>query len=97
MADISDPFMTFLEEHPDFSESDEQRAVERLLKRQDAVQSFLIEEVPPEVVLDCLSEQGISPDKYVQNVLRHIQCIQPSDVAVMTDEMGIMDNKLILS
>lgn len=66
--DLIDPFLTFLEQDPDFGPSDDRRAVEQLFLRQKLIEDFLSGREHPDTVLDCLEEHGIDAEAFVQEV-----------------------------
>ena len=89
--DVLDPFLTYLDENPDYGASDLNRAFEQLWVRQGLIQDWLDGKEYVDVVLDCIEEHGLEAAGYVEAVCDQIdRVIYKGGVAYMTNESGIL-------
>lgn len=89
--DVLDPFMTYLEVHPDFNASDDRRAIEQLATRQGVIMDWLNGETGTDAVLDCIEEQGLNAAGYAQSVSDAVdQFYRDGGNLYVTNESGIL-------
>jgi hypothetical protein len=70
---VINPFDTYLVEDSDFNEQDRMREIQRLFRRQKAIESLLDSTLPPDVLLDMLEEQGLDAADYVEEIADFFQ------------------------
>lgn len=90
MIDFIDPFLTFYEPHPDHGASDARRETEALFLRQSLIMDFMEGDESAEAVLDCLEEQGLGADAYVDAVQANVQRIVSSGRVYLENESGLL-------
>ncbi|MEM9219294.1 MAG: hypothetical protein AAGD25_33795 [Cyanobacteria bacterium P01_F01_bin.150] len=88
--DAIDPFLTFLEDSPDYNEGDYLTASTRLAERQTVISDWLQGKTTTEHVLETLIDQGLNPDDYVKHVTESIDFLLKGGVPFMTDESGLL-------
>lgn len=89
MADLIDPFMTFLNQNSEFGSSDEKGAVNELFIRQGLIEDFLEGKEGADTVLDCLDEHGIDPAAFVAQVEDSVQQIIQRDDPYIQNSTGL--------
>lgn len=64
------PVSSWYVDNPDYSLKDEINEAEKLIDRQNAIESVIVTDTSPELILDLLSDQeGMSPDDYMDEVI----------------------------
>lgn len=96
MADVSDVFYTFGAYRPDMTATEEEAETQKLVQRNGLVDAFLMEEIPADVLLDCIEEHGLDAAGYVKNIVSQIDHIKPSQLIQFDDGLGILSQGLIL-
>jgi hypothetical protein len=70
--DLQTPFQTLLDENPDYCGSDVQAECQRLFARQKAIASLIEGNLDPDTLLDLLSDQGLDPSVYIDEVVDNV-------------------------
>lgn len=89
MSDLIDPFLTFLDQNPDFGVSDEEGAVKQLFTRQQLMEQFLDGQEGADTVLDCLDEHGIDPVAFVAEAETKVSEIIQKDDPYIQNSTGL--------
>lgn len=92
MADLYsplDPFLTALRHDPDFDRSDERNELEAAMVRDDLIEALIHGEGHLDTALDCLAEQGIDPNAWVDAVEANINYVIDAGVRFEPTETGL--------
>ena len=89
MVDLIDPFMTFLDQNPDFGGSDRERATVELFLRQSLMDDFLEGREGADTILDCLDEHGIDPCSFVLQVEDSVESIVQAGDPYIQNSAGL--------
>ncbi|MBD2259912.1 hypothetical protein [Pseudanabaena sp. FACHB-2040] len=87
--DTYDLFRTFCSEDPDFNRADERADLAQLIERETKIEGFLNGQTRLSEVLDCLSDQGIEPDDWVDTTVNNIEFIIDSGIHFASNDKGI--------
>ena len=87
--DVSDPFTTLSQEHPDFNDLDALGETRRLAQRQEAIEAHLKGEESIDYVCDVLNDQGISPDQYLSEVVEAMEYVIDNGIVFQSNELGL--------
>lgn len=82
MLDLADPFQTLLTENRDFNESDSRKEVEALFARQQFIDDLLKGRISPDQLLQLLSDQGIEPARYLDEVESNINFVIANELSI---------------
>lgn len=84
-----DPLLTWRTESPDFNAADNQREIEFLFARQQAIDGMLAGTVPPDVVLDLLEFQGLNPIEYADRAIANMDRAIAQNMEPDPDEVAL--------
>jgi hypothetical protein len=79
------PLSTIERWKPDYGASDIQAEIKALFERQRMVDALMAGEIPLDELLDCLNDQGISPDQYCTEAVANIEEILSGEIATDFD------------
>ncbi|MBE9065134.1 hypothetical protein IQ260_00510 [Leptolyngbya cf. ectocarpi LEGE 11479] len=89
--DVIDPFLTYLDQNPEYGQSDKAKAVEQLSVRQGLIQDWLDGKEYVDAVLDCIEEHGLNAAGYVEAVTDAVDHFICNDGAYyITNESGVL-------
>lgn len=66
------PFLTVMDENPDFDQGDINAEIQRLFERQKAIAQLVEGNLSPEILLDILSDQGLNASQFIDEVESNI-------------------------
>lgn len=89
MNDVIDPFLTFALNNPDYNENDHLKEAARLINRQDVILDWLWGQTEADHVLDTLSDQGLSPDGYVDEVCSSVDLVINQEMVFESNDSGL--------
>lgn len=87
--DVLDPFRTLAPAHPDFNQADELRALSELAMREQMIEDVLTGEGDFDDLLDCLSDQKLDPDYWLDQVCANIETVIDSGIVFTQNERGL--------
>lgn len=87
--DVLDPFRTLAPENPEFNRADELRALKELAEREDLIEEVLRGERSLDDLLDCLSDQNIDPDYWLNQVCRNVETVIDEGITFSQNERGL--------
>ena len=79
---IEEIFATWLEQDPDFNQSDQSNAIRRLDQRQTALRDHLFYGLPLDEYFDLLNDQGVDPSAYLQVVERNVEIVIANKICI---------------
>lgn len=79
------PLILPAERSPDFSDQDWANEIEQHWERQLLTDKLLSGEIPADILLDCLRDQGISPDWYCDYATAQIERAIKADIRSQMD------------
>ncbi|MBE9157694.1 hypothetical protein IQ265_12780 [Nodosilinea sp. LEGE 06152] len=85
--DALDPFMTWFREDPNLDPAVE---AAMLAERQDILQRTLTDDLPGEALLECLLEQGINPDHWLDVTTENLNYVIDNGIPFASNEAGIL-------
>lgn len=92
MADLYsplDPFLTALRHDPDFNRSDERNELHQAMVRDGLIEALIHGDEHLDTALDCLAEQGIDPNAWVDAVEANINYVIDAGVRFEPTETGL--------
>lgn len=84
-----DPFLTALRHDPDFNRSDEQAELKAAMVRDDLIEALINGDGHLDTALDCLAEQGIDPNAWVEAVEVNINYVIDAGIRFEPTETGL--------
>lgn len=87
--DAFDPFRPWFNSHPDMDRSDERRAVEEMMVREELTQQFLAGQTDIETLWDCLAQQGIDPLEWTEATVNQVERVIDQGIVFESDESGL--------
>lgn len=66
------PLWTFGDDNPDLDQSDIARDTDEMMRRNDAVEDFVLGKISGDDLLGIIDESGIDADEYLDSVLDNI-------------------------
>lgn len=84
-----DPFRTAIRQHRDFNRSDEAAEVAHTLLRDELIQQLITGGGYLDTALDCLAEQGIDPDAWIDATVANIDYVIDAGVRFEPTETGL--------
>lgn len=88
--DIYAPFMTFLKDDPDFNRADSRAALNELIQRETLIEGLIKGANDIDETFDCLAEQGIDPDDWLDATCQNIEFIIDSGIHFSSNDKGIL-------
>lgn len=88
--DLLDPFLPSIGLNPEYSASDDRRAIEAMALRTDLITDLLQGSRPLDDVLDCISDQGEDPDQWLGDVIGQVNYVMDNGVPFVSNESGIL-------
>lgn len=79
------PLSTIERWEPDYNQSDIDTEIAHLFERQRMVDQLMAGEIPLDELLDCLNDQGVSPDQYCEEATANIEAILNGQIAIDID------------
>lgn len=77
-----EPFLTVIGQESDPLYDSPEEELSEFFLRQNLIHDFVEGKIPPDVVLDCLAEQGVEPTVYVEEVEASVEWIQENSVII---------------
>lgn len=93
MADLLsplDPFRTVARHHRDFNRSDEATELAQALQRDELIEQLITGEGYLDTALDCLAEQGIDPDAWIDATVTNMAYVVDAGVRFEPTETGLL-------
>lgn len=89
--DIYDPFMTVLRDlDPRGDQFDPRAEAQALATREQLIEELINGEGYLDTTLDCLAEQGINPDAWLDQVVENIEYVIDSGIRFTSNEHGLL-------
>lgn len=85
-----DPFRTVARQHRDFNRSDEATELDQALLRDELIEQLITGQGHLDTALDCLAEQGIDPDAWIDATLANIDYVIDAGIRFEPTETGLL-------
>lgn len=79
---MTNPFITYFRDNPDYSISDHCNELDSLIARNNTIQDFLDGKIDTEYLLDFLESDGIDPEAYMESVDSEIEYLIANEHAL---------------
>lgn len=87
--DIYDPFLPWLELNPDHDRKDQRREFQDAMIRDELTRGYLEGRTDLETLLDCLAQQGIDPQTWLDETIGQMERIVDSGITFASNETGL--------
>lgn len=74
---------------PDFNRSDEKSSLNALVQREQLIEGLVKGTEAIDTTLDCLAEQGINPDDWIDATLQNIDYVLDNGVRFFSNDKGL--------
>lgn len=85
-----DPFRTVARQHRDFNRADEASELAQALLRDELIEHLITGDGYLDTALDCLAQQGINPDAWIDTTVANIEYVIDAGVRFEPTETGLL-------
>lgn len=85
--DPTEPLMTFFRDNRDYNTADVMAEAEALFNRQKMIDLVVSGSIPPDELMDCLTDQGYKSDDYIDQICENIEIIIDNDLGRFIDPL----------